>query len=117
MTDEEFVYQIGGLIEQAIANSVNIVDPKRKLEAENACEQLRKIVLAESPSAKITVKVEPEYHAITFVADALVFSVRNTQEFAKIISKASNFEIDAMTNGKIHFTATFYGVFKTIGKL
>ena len=117
MTDEEFIYHIGGLIEKAMANTVNVVNPERKLEAERACEQLRQIVLACDDDAKIDIKVDPGYHSIDFVADAISFTVNDPQEFAKIISKASNFEIDALTNGKIHFTATFYGVFKTIGKL
>ena len=106
---------INAIAEALPTEAIKIIDSKRYETMLLAAMELETLLAETQKSGEIQVDVDDMFnlgYISTIIPDLHVLDI---QRFISVISKADNFEIYPLTNGKIRLDITFQAMLKTIG--
>ena len=112
MTLEHFLEELRKYEKQP---KIWVVDLQRQTEFIKAYREIKSLILAEDPTAKI----ECEMHEANIGAGVIRIEtewlvVREIQDFCDAISKANNFEVFPTVDNTLRMTIMFYSIYKRI---
>lgn len=104
MNDEEFMQFADVLTQYLEMQKIFIPNPKR-LEEVNAATEMAKRLF---PEAKITIEDDPlQMGAVILTVEDFDITVRETEAFCELVSKADNFEVYATNDEKVKLAIMF----------
>lgn len=103
-------------VREANNGAVKIINPEKYRDLLKAAADLTDLLRETTPQGEVNIKINDTFNlgAVSVELDEL--TIFDPGKFAKVIQKASNFEIYPLTNGKILLDISFHSVLKTIGK-
>lgn len=112
-TTNAFLEKLKELLEQMPRNLVKVVDFVRYKNMILSAAELEALLLENSSQGQVKIEICELFNMGSITVNIEDLTVYDTQEFARIVSRADNFEIYPKTDGTLQLNLGFQSVLRT----